>query len=166
VGERHPLPDYAVAKGIWPGGIRLPERPKLDYRVTHDVLPLFNPLVRGGSGTLTVDGDALTYGDFRYWSGYNNAASLAYSACRKCGEVCLTAETRREHLKLMGCGSVLTRAFQALGRDKKCVVCDLISPKRLWGIPICCKDCEYEWKFTTRCPSALHAAIGFVEASE
>lgn len=166
--KRHPLPDWVVAKGLWAGGVRLPERPKLDYKAPTTNfgpnLPLFNPLLKGGSGTLTIDGDTLTYGDFRYWSGYNNAASMAYSACRKCGEVCLTAEGRKEHLK-KGCGPVLTKAFQALGRDKMCVVCDLKTPKRIWGIPVCCKDCEYEWKFTTRCPTSLHAAIGLIEAS-
>src|ERR1043166_2872286 len=83
--------------------------------------------------------------------------------CRACGEVLFTTKDRKEHSRLKGCGRVLTEAFKALLRDRKCVICDQETRKTCWGIPICSTDCTKEWCYVTRCSAALHYAIDYIK---
>lgn len=154
----HPqIPDFFFRNGVTSGGTRKPKRPKLEAPKVASFLPV--------SAVTHGKGDALSQGDLRYWVGFRstNGISNGYAACRACGEVCTDKETRRKHMKDQGCGWLLTEAYKALLRDRKCVVCDLVTTRRVWGVPMCCKDCEAEWSFVTRCPDALRAAKEYVK---
>jgi len=155
------IPDWFIAKAVRPGGVRLPKRKKYE----EPPQPRYGFLGRMrqensiiGSGP--TPGEKLSYGDLRYWVGYDSPlANPAYAACRACGEVHTTAKERKEHSRKWGCGRLLTEAFKLLLRDRICVVCNEPTRKQTWGMPICSEECKKEWSYVTRCPDSLHQAI-------
>lgn len=177
VGESTPvaellrIPDFHLLKGIRPGGVRMMKLPTLTWEAEKSSMfkeekkshfnildaakVLFNP-----SQTL----NDLSYGDYRYWCGYNNSKSREYAACRFCGDVCVTYEIRKTHQK-SGCAGKLTQAINYLGRDKLCVICNIRTTKKIWGLPICSKECEFAWSYEIRQPDALRAALNLLEAT-
>lgn len=154
MAEIQKIPDWFIAKGIRPGGMRMSPLPKLEKpkpEPNYHFQPLF--------GIQRSFGDVLGGGDIRYWCG--STTSSSYAACRSCGEVLFKREERKEHLK-KGCSKVLTEAYKALLRDRKCVICDEKTSVKHFGVPLCCKDCVHEWSYVTRKPTSLSAAIDFV----
>lgn len=167
-----PVPNWVVAKKVFAGGIRLPKRPKWhdaeqrSHRATFDKgWPLFPARSTSGmNGVLERKGDLLSNGDLRYWNGLNYKDT--HSVCRNCREVHHFAKERKAHLKDAGCGSFLTRAIKLLRRSDRCVICDEETKKNCWGLPLCSKECQNEWAWTTTCPAALRAALDLVEREE
>jgi hypothetical protein len=153
------IPDFFVLKGVRPGGVRLPKFPK--YVPIYTQAPITQARINFG-GRFGI-GDKLTHGDLRYWCGQEGELNPEYGSCRACGEVLFTTKDRKEHSRLKGCGRVLTEAFKALLRDRKCVICDQETRKTCWGIPICSTDCTKEWCYVTRCSAALHYAIDYIK---
>jgi hypothetical protein len=144
------IPDWFIAKGIRPGGMRMEKYPTLKKE----------PAIKWPVLSPKSYGEPLSGGDLRYWVGANGSG--CYAGCRNCGEVIFKKEERREHLK-KGCSKVLTEAYKALLRDRKCVICDELTSVKHFGVPLCSKDCVAEWSFVTRKPLSLVLAIDFVK---
>lgn len=156
MAEIQNIPDWFVLKGVRSGGMRMAKLPKLEKPKGNFG---YTPTLGFGPHTKKT-GEPLQGGDLRYWLGANGSAS--YGACRNCGEVLFTKEDRRKHMK-EGCSKILTEAYKALLRDRKCVICDEVTSVRHYGVPLCSKDCVNEWCFVTRKPTSLVMAIDFVK---
>ena len=148
------LPDYLVRKvSGYPAGMRMPKmikyyEAKSDNHGYRPLLPL-----------LGNDGDPLSGGDYRYWCGATGSFyRKGFSTCRGCGEVCFYKNERKEHKK-KGCGNKLEEAYKMLSKTKECVICKLATKRKVYGLPFCCKDCEFEWEFTTTTPSVLRYVL-------
>lgn len=158
------IPDWIVAKKTFPAGIRMPKRSKWYDAENHKGAfeggwPIF-PRQMNEVRAPQI-GDALLNGDLRFWNGIDWKQS--YATCRSCGEVIHFAKERKAHLKEAGCGSRITRAINLLSRSNRCVVCDEETKRKMWGIPMCAKECQSEWAWLTKCPPALRAALDLVE---
>ena len=148
------LPNYLVRKvSGYPGGIRMPKMTKFYQADNYWSNNGFKPMLPQG------DGDPLNGGDYRYWCGaFGNHWQKGYANCRCCQELCFTKQERKEH-KNKGCGALLEEAYKLFRRSKDCIICTLETNRKVYGLPICCKDCEYEWEYVTACPAALRHVI-------
>jgi len=158
------LPNYFIRKvSGYPAGIRMPkighyyETGNFVGRTLHDIKNMF-------SGK---EGDPLSGGDYRYWCGIppSSTAKKGFASCRCCGSVLVTKKLRTDHKK-EGCGARLEEAFKMLRRTKECVICDLATHRKVYGLPMCSKDCEYEWEFVSTTPAVLRAALEVVIREE
>jgi len=163
------IPDWLLAKKIYPGGFRLPKRNKW-YDAEN--FPRSNSSAVGSSSYLrgTRSGysfDALNNGDLRFWKGCNFANAYngkSYAACRRCGIVEHSREGRKAHLQEK-CGGLITRALKSMCRDKVCAICGKSTKRTCWGTPLCTKECEKEWAYVIRQPDSLVQALELIEKS-
>ena len=152
------LPDYFVRKvSGFPAGIKMPKMVKFETGTGNGFkvigLPGMRPMMPLG------DGDPLNGGDYRYWCGANGTYwRKGYANCRCCNELCFFKKDRKEH-KNAGCGALLEEAFKQFKRSNDCIICNLETHRKVYGLPLCCKDCEFEWEYTTATPSALRMVL-------
>jgi hypothetical protein len=153
------LPDYFVRKvSGYPGGIRMPKMTTW-WQDGSSSTGWPRPMLPFG-GVLHGEGDPLSGGDYRYWCGAmpTMLCRKGYASCRACGEVVMYKDARKEHKKA-GCGNKLEEAFKMLRRSTECVICKLPTHRKVYGLPMCCKDCEFEWEFTTTTPKVLRYCL-------
>lgn len=155
------LPDYFVRKiAGYHAGVRLSKMVKwYDHNTPLNINIQRHPYVFGGviNGG---QGDPLSGGDYRYWCGVPPSSTFrkGYAQCRCCGQVVITKVERKEHKK-GGCGSKLEDAYKMLRRSTECIICKLATHRKVYGLPMCCKDCEFEWEFTTATPAVLRYVL-------
>lgn len=152
------MPDWFVKKVAgYPGGMRMPKLGR--YWDANTTVPAHN---RWGIRLNEIlpfgpkKGDPLTGGDLRYWSGlpYQKGVREGYGSCRCCREVHMTKEARKEHHKA-GCGRKLEEAYKVFRRVTECIICLNATKQKTYGLPMCSKECEYEWEYVTTTPQAL-----------
>jgi hypothetical protein len=153
------LPDYFVRKVAgYPAGIRMPKMEK--WYADNWPKGFVNSHNHTHYPILSTEGDPLSGGDYRYWCGVPAATMFrkGYAQCRCCGEVVVHKKERKEH-KQKGCGSKLEEAYKMLRRSTECIMCKLATHRKVYGLPLCCKDCEFEWEFTTATPRVLRYVL-------
>lgn len=150
------LPDYLVRKvSNFPAGIKLNEFTKFQMSYPSNDYKVIGGSLYPGTG----DGDPLSGGDYRYWCGaYGSHWRKGYANCRGCGELCFTKSDRKTH-KNLGCGARLEEAYKMLRRSNECIICTLNTNRKVYGLPMCCKDCEHEWEYTTGTPGTLRIIL-------
>src|SRR5882757_2667027 len=131
------LPDYFIRKvSGYPAGIRLTKMTKWYSSNTNNFKPFlpFTPNLSGG-----YKSDPLNGGDYRYWRGLPSSASIVsnrgFAICRCCEQVVCSKDARKEHKKL-GCGGKLEDAYNMLKRSKQCIICNLATNKKVYGLPL------------------------------
>lgn len=150
------LPDYFVRKvSGYPAGFKLSKM----TRIVEVVVPkVWTPLYGPGSASSSYqkrEGDPLNGGDFRYWKAYRDS-SYCLTSCRCCGSVFSYKEARKQHMSGEGrCGARLEEAYKRLKRSKTCVICELETHQKTYGLPLCGKDCVDEWDYVTATPDVL-----------
>ncbi len=152
------LPDYFVRKvSGYPAGMKMPKMTRYHQVLGYSYQTNLPPFKFTGG---VIQGDPLSGGDYRYWCGMPGvfAANKGYASCRCCGEVHCSKEGRKEHKK-KGCGPKLEEAFKMLKRSTECIICKLATHRKVYGVPMCCKDCEFEWEFTTATPAVLRYVL-------
>ena len=108
---------------------------------------------------LLGEGDPLSGGDYRYWCGaLGSHWRKGWANCRCCNQYYFTKKERKEH-KQQGCGSLLEEAYKMFRRSKDCIICSLATHRKVYGLPLCCKDCDAEWEYTTATPAALRNVL-------
>jgi len=149
------IPNWLVRKVAgYPAGMKMPHRGKFWEQGGYKPAPFIGSLFHSGTDKT---GDPLNGGDYRYWCGIEATSmctNKGFATCRACGEVIITRKERKEHLKI-GCGQLLEKAFKLLKRSQECIVCKKETHRKVYGVPMCNKDCEFEWEFTTATPSGL-----------
>jgi hypothetical protein len=157
MADLSPLPNWIYDKLYFAGGVRQ-KKAKRWYEAQEGVS-------RGGSCSPSFifrgdarKGDSVTMGELRYWCGLPGTTNLCYASCRCCREVIRFAAERKEH-KRQGCGSSLERAYKRLAKTKDCIICNLATKRRLYGLPLCCKDCEQEFMYSNIQPDPLRAQL-------
>jgi hypothetical protein len=154
------VPNWAVALVAGAGGVRLAKREKYRYIPKH--VPIWQKhdglFRRNDVKRETLEGN-LDYNDFRYFSGSLNPGTN-YARCRCCSETLFTHDTKEltKHLKEKGCAKRLVKAYTLLRKEKLCVVCDTITSKEIWGIPLHLV-CRETWMALAVQPYALAAAL-------
>ncbi len=150
------LPDYFVKKiSGFPGGIRLTKMIKFQEFPSSGGYRVANLFPMGQIGA----GDPLNGGDYRYWCGaISSHFRKGWANCRCCNELRFFKNERKEH-KNAGCGALLEEAFKRLRRSNDCIICTLTTHRKVYGLPLCCKDCEAEWEYTTSTPTVLRRLI-------
>ena len=147
------IPAYFVRKvSGYPAGIRMPKMVPFLQGGYSNFKPYIPPLFGKG--------DPLGGGDYRYWCGLSPTARVnkGYASCRGCGEVFITKDGRKAH-KSQGCGVKLEEAYKLLRRTTKCMICQLDTHRKVYGLPMCCKDCEFEWEYVTTTPMTLRYVL-------
>ena len=121
---------------------------------------------------LAVPDGNLEKSDYFQWVGSRYAEKgYGWSRCRACGIVRYNEADRKAH-RGDGCGKLLQRAYRLLEKDGKCVICDQVTSRRLYGLPICFSvACEEKWRFGFLAPNArdiplcLQDALAMVKAN-
>lgn len=148
------LPNYFIRKvSGYPGGIRMPKMTPYFQGDSKDSWRSWKPLLPNLSGK---PGDPLSGGDYRYWCGViaSFGTNPGFATCRACGEILFHKDERKEHKK-KGCGAKLEEAYKRLRKATECIICKLETHRKVYGLPMCCKDCEFEWEMTTATPRGL-----------
>ena len=108
--------------------------------------------------------------DYRLWSevrdglSWKNArADLIKARCRWC--LCriqlkdFEAQARKLHKNACALTTSLRLVYEHLLKGGCCVVCDRVTPKQKWGLPICSPKCEEDWVFAETTSMPLQDAI-------
>jgi len=112
----------------------------------------------------TVLRDMFDPSDFRFWQVVMNLNRQVWRCqCRQCGGIVLSNTMRRTHSDTLGCYDQLVEAYKLLQRDKRCVICDNVTTKQKWGVPLCSSTCIEKWCFDIVKPEALGAALELVK---
>ncbi len=153
------IPDYLVRKvSGFPGGIRMPKMEK------YSLAEFIN---KGYTVTnILGEGDPLNGGDYRYWCGAQGSHwRKGWANCRACNCFYFTKKERKAH-KQDGCGALLEEAYKMFRRCNECIICTLATHRKVYGLPLCCKDCESEWEYTTATPHALRQAMNKIKDAQ
>lgn len=155
-------------------GMRLPVRPKFVSPVTDRKQWGFIPtVIPPNSGPISdvdirrpidaVTGDKFDPADFRFWGVYLNIYNVVQKCtCRNCGGVVISQHLRRHHSEVLECYDKLVKAYNLLELDSKCVICNVKTSSRKWGVPLCSKKCVNDWCFHTIRPESVSAALELV----
>lgn len=159
------LPRWYLKEKFSPSGQRLFKKPKV---VVQRELPsvyqrptLITVFTPGKVGPKHFDGT-----EYRYWAAApleeNRENDIYVSECRACGSMFTTKEDRRDHHSKMGCTKKLVAAYKLLLRDNKCVICDKVTTKEKFGVPLCGDACISLWCGEISKPEALRLALELV----
>jgi len=165
-------PFWLLCQTILPGGARLcknrprwtppvvvhPSRKKQqdEFKWQHDGQWYANrngkvvkiPTPAGEFISLQVEAGNLEKSDYFQWVGSRySEKGHGWAMCRACGTIRYNETDRKAH-RGDGCGKLLQKAYRLLEKDGKCVICNEITSRRLYGLPICFSvQCETKWKF-------------------
>lgn len=161
------VPRWHLFNIVFSTGRRLDKFQKLTItKSTTDVRTPLNGL--STSRQLAVVKDRLFSFDneeYRFWCvemGENtNSKELIPRAasCRFCGTIAYTTSSRKKHMEEHQCTTKLIVCYNSLLKDGKCVVCDILTQERKWGVPLHKGVCEKYWMFDEPCPEALASSI-------
>ena len=104
--------------------------------------------------------------EYRFWEGTSYSQSQ-WRRCRACGHAIYNGAEAPEvlakkHLEESNpkCTILLTAAYKALLKCKKCVMCDKFTSKTHWGVPVCGVGCAN--KFRSMTSNAVSAAVDLI----
>jgi hypothetical protein len=104
--------------------------------------------------------------DFRFFFGSQLNGSR-YSQCRVCNAQCYSGVERKEHMEETGHTVCLVHAYAVMQKERLCVMCDQATRRRVWGVYLCSRTCQFEWMFHPGKKSyALQCALRMVEYTE
>lgn len=93
----------------------------------------------------------LTMNELRFWVGTYHSSE--YSCCRCCDMAIAggthnmtSAERRKEHKGRTNCTKILREVYEKLRYLKTCALCDRTTNNTKWGVPLCKRTCEEDWK--------------------
>jgi hypothetical protein len=158
--EPSKVPEWIWKKWYYSAGIRLPKKTKpWDHEKKHSRKPVWNPINPAASRLSVIHGakvppklERLRTGDFRYWRGNPDVGFSHWSSCRVCRAITINHDERRAHMK-EGCARFLEVTMKRLKRVNMCVICGDDTTKKSWGVPLCNKECEYEWCYVATQPT-------------
>ena len=98
--------------------------------------------------------------EYQFWAGSADTKALS-AVCRYCRAyvhgllgrqmhkdmLWETTTDNRRITAILQCKKRLVIAYQQLDKKNECVICGEETWKRIWGIPICCFECEKDWMF-------------------
>lgn len=152
------IPHWLVHKiSGYPAGIRLPKMVKWYSQENANYTPVLYPRKPFWSANEPRTGDPLGGGDYRYWCGLQSTSmckNTGFATCRACGEVVIVKKERKAHMKDV-CGPLLEKAYKILRCSTECIICKKVTHRKVYGLPICDRDCEFEWEYTTATPVGL-----------
>ena len=128
------------------------------------------PLAAMGPGFFSA-GQNYTYSEagnledweYRFWVGMKHQQAT-YSLCKCCRTVVHGKNDRADHKKHWGetedsCMKRLQEAYKLIKKEGNCVCCKKKTYEEKWGLPLCSRVCQAEWKFSDTNWLILRAAL-------
>lgn len=173
------VPRWMIRKICQKNGFRLDKRelwkPPNEVKVAQFPLVPLNKHNRHVE-SCTIERQVQTLGDkkfefenweYRFWCVEVNGGAPSLAFCRRCSSTFFHKKPRRAHLAENGCSKRLVEAFALLLRDKKCVVCDVLTTYKEWGVPLCNKNyCKDRFMHDDTQPESLESALLLLENKE
>jgi hypothetical protein len=158
LGSPLQIPDWIWIKRFYQGGqVRLPKKKK--WYDQNNRVSVWKPAhAHGPMQPYMLKKESVSTGDLRYWLGDEHPNVAHVGMCRNCKQVAINKKERAEHLA-KGCGAILEAAYKKLKRSHECVVCNGSTTHKMWGLPLCNKECEFEWMYKTHQPTILSDLI-------
>lgn len=143
------LPRWLIYSKAHSSGRRLFPKPKLSYYPAKPD-PRLPSHYSGSSLTEpTLPGEFANW-EYRFWgpvTTYEGDKVLCWQ-CRVCSTMVLDREARKEHHEREGCTRKLTDAYKICLDKGFCVVCNVYTKQKRWGVPLCSDKCQKD--FTTK----------------